>query len=75
MVDLMLANCWPTVRNIRLAVPLVNELFTNEGPIVVKPLAVQIRFKLAAHCRHINPIIPQTAKDEPSICATWVSFL
>lgn len=48
MVRPTLANCslivverWPTIRNVRLAVALAKELFSNKGPTVFVPSSAQ----------------------------------
>lgn len=64
----MLANCgvqcWPTVRNVRLIVPLVNELFANKDPTVAQTLTAHLSIQFDVARIHYFSLAEQRSKLE-----------
>lgn len=69
----MLANCgvqrWPTLRNVCLIVPLVNELFANKDPTVAQTLVVQLSIRFNVDRRDYLSLAEQSSKSEGLLLA------
>lgn len=68
-----LAICWPTIRNLRLAVQLAKKTFANKDPTIVQLLAAQnpaeitVKLKSSVYLPLIDQQLPSTTIPNPTI--------